>query len=337
MNKQWSTVAERIAHDDAGKVDFISPIREVAMSNTGHIIFPTGNTMREQTFGKLIPNDHALGQLASRVGIPSRYARKCFEEDPSLLEPHFNHWKEKVVEDVEGDKGWLLRAKGDMLRGVLSDRYSKLDNEFIFGALGSTLANGDVVDVKNFDLNDKYLNLRLVFPQLTHNIGTSIKRDDVMVGIHVTNSEVGSSSLRIDSCLFRLVCTNGLIARVGGESLMQQRHVHLTNREMQNRVADAISEALRAGDGIVETFAKSREVKVESPLDVLRDLAKKEKYSKDFTDHLEGSFHVESGETAFHVVNALTLASQKLPMERRLEVEKTAGRVLHNFVTKGKA
>jgi hypothetical protein len=201
-------------------------------------------------------------------------------------------------------------------------------------ALGTNLMNGAIVDVKNFDLNSKYLNLRLMFPNLTHNIGTDIKKDDVMVGIHITNSEVGSSSLRIDSCLFRLVCSNGLIARVGGDSLMQQRHVHLTRGEMENRVADAISQALEAGDGIIEDFARTKEIRVPNVLKTLEKLSKGQKYSDAFTDTLRSSFNSEPGDSAFHLVNAFTHASQTLPFERRLEVETYAGKLMNDFLVR---
>lgn len=336
MKIAWNEVQEQIKHDDQGKMDWTVPIENVRMNGQGIVgdnRFGVGITDQLGLgMNGLTPNEHALGQLASRVGIPARYAKKCYDQDPKLLAGHFNYWTEQLVEDSEKDKQWFLRGKGDELRAVLSDRYSQLDNSFVFEALGHSLHNGSMVDVKNFDLNSKYLNFRVVFPDLSANVGTSINRDDVMVGIHVTNSEVGSSSLRIDSCLFRLVCSNGMIARVGGDSLMQQRHVHLTRQEMENRVADAIGQAMKVGDGLIEKFARTREVTVSNPMKVLEDLAKKQKYSEQFTDTLKSSFNSEPGESAFHIVNAFTHASKSLPFDRRVEVETFAGKVMDNFL-----
>jgi Domain of unknown function (DUF932) len=339
MKQAWQEVANKIDFDDQGKKDWTVPVSQVRMNNMGVIGLRNHDKGTPGQIGinhlGMMPDDHALGQLASRVGIPVRYARKCAEEDGKLLANHFNYWMDQMEEDQEGDKQWLLRGKQDTLRGVLTDKYSQLDNNFVFKGLGYALQNGDVVDVKNFDLNSKYMNFRAVFPELSVNIGTDLKKDDVMVGIHVTNSEVGASSLRIESCLFRLVCSNGLVARVGGQALMQQRHVHLTTYEMQNRVADAIDKALQAGDQIIDRFARTKEIQVPNPLKTLENLAKKQKYSDKFTDTLKNSFNSEPGDSAFHVVNAMTHASQTLPFENRLEVETFAGKVMDDFLMGG--
>jgi Domain of unknown function (DUF932) len=331
---QWEELRGKIALDDEGKVDWTVPIKDVRMNRNGVIgdkRFDAGSLSQIGASKRgVVPNDHAQGQLFSRVGIPAQYGKRCYEEDnKNLIASQFNYWMEnaeKIGKDVEEDKSWLLRGKNDSLRGVLSDKYTQLDNSFVFDALGMALDSGDAVQTSNFFLEDKYLNMRLVFPDLTHNIGTMQKPDDVMVGVHITNSEVGASSLRIDACLFRLVCSNGMIARVGGDSLMMQRHIHLSVNEMQSRVSEAIGKAMQVGDKVVEDFARSREVKIESPLELLKKLAEKQKYSEKFTRQLETSFHEEPGDTAFHVVNALTHASQTLPFERRLEVETYAGK-----------
>jgi hypothetical protein len=331
---QWETLRGKIEQDDAGKVDWTIPVSKVRMNNAGIIgdtRFSSGHLSQIGASNRgVAPNDHALTQLFGRVGIPAQYGKRCFdEENKALISSQFNYWmnhNEKIQRDVEEDKAWLLRGKNDSLRGVLSDKYTQLDNSFVFDALGMALDNGDAVQTSNFFLEDKYLNMRLVFPDLSHNIGTVQTPDNIMVGVHITNSEVGASSLRIDACLFRLVCSNGMIARVGGDSLMMQRHIHLSVNEMQNRVSSAIGQAMKVGDKIVEDFARSREVKIESPLELLKKLAEKQKYSEKFARQLETSFHEEPGDTAFNIVNAMTHAAQTLPFERRLEVETYAGK-----------
>lgn len=326
MKKQWQEVQTRILADDVGKQDFVLPLKDIKLTRG------TVTSVTDMDFPYLSPDDHALGQLSSRVGIPVRYARKCMESNKSMLDSHFNYWINKLDEDTEGAKSWLLRAKRDTLRGVLTDKYSQLDNEFVFDALGVALQKGEIVDVKNFDLTSKLLNFRVVFPDLTMNIGTLQKPDNVMVGIHIVNSEVGASSLRIESCLFRQVCTNGLVVKVGDGALMQQRHVHLTTKEMENRVVDAIDKALQAGDSLIDKFARTRDIKVANPISRLEKLAKNQKYSNKFTDTLKNSFNSEPGDTAFHIINAFTHASQTLPFENRLEVETFAGNVMESFL-----
>ena len=332
MIKQAQELVERVRQDDLGKHDMTIPVQRLVVHRNGDIVVPSIlEGVQNPRYGM---TDHALGQLSTRLGIPTRYAKKCMETSPDLFAQHANFWIER--EEWE-NKSWFVRGQGDMIRAFLSDRYTTLDNHFLVEMLQNVLGSGGIVDIKNLSLDPQYFNLRLVFPELSTNIGTVITKDDIMVGVHITNSEVGSSSLRIDSCLFRLVCSNGLISRVGGESLMQQRHVHLTNSEMENRVAGAITEAIRLGDSTIDSFAKLQDVKVNDPMEEIKRLAKSEKYSDKFVDDLSLSYSIEKGitgnESAYELVNAFTRSAQNMPtFDRRLEVEQFAGKLMERYL-----
>ena len=329
--KTLSEVVSQVKSSDVGKRDFTLPVQEIVVtSRTGRIeiMDSLGNL---QHFNM---NEHALGQLASRLGIPVNYARKCIEENPSLLAQHANHW---INTEQFRDKQWFVRTQGEFARAFLTDKYSTLDNHYVVETLEGILGSSSEIDVKNLSIDPRYFNLRIIFKNLTSNIGTIQKPDNVMVGMHVSNSEVGSSSLRIDSCLFRLVCENGLISRVGGSSLLAQRHAHLTDDEMERRVANAITESVKVGDGAVEKFAKLREIKVADPLEEIKRLAQQEKYSNNFIDDLTMSYAIEKeftrDDSAFTLVNAFTRSAQnKQAFDQRLEVETFAGRLMENYL-----
>ncbi len=333
MIKQAHELVERVRQDDLGKHDITVPVQRIVVADSGNFVVPS-SIEGVHGMGFYGMTDHALGQLSTRLGIPTRYAKKCMETEPELFAQHANYWIER---EEWKDKSWFVRGQGDMIRAVLSDRYTTLDNHFLVEMLQNVLGSGGVVDIKNLSLDPQYFNLRLVFPDLSTNLGTVVTKDDVMVGVHITNSEVGSSSLRIDSCIFRLVCSNGLISRVGGESLMQQRHVHLTNSEMENRVAGAITEAIRVGDSTIDSFAKLQDVKVSDPMEEIKRLAKSEKYSDKFVDDLTRSFSIEKAitgnESAYELVNAFTRSAQNTPsFDRRLEVEQFAGKLMQRYL-----
>lgn len=347
----WKEIREEIERDDVGKHDLTVPIEQLRMNEAGQLFnlelsripqpqspnFSTGFRIARNTEA-LTLNDHALGQLFGRVGIPAQYGRKVMNAEPSMIADHVNYWIEAdKLPNMEShrDREWLIRAKGTMGRAILTDKYTQLDNNFAFGALGSVLNEDDSVKLQGFMLDDRYLNARMTFPSMKVNLGTIQKPDWVFVGIHFRNSEVGCSSVAIDACLWRQVCTNGMIVRVKSKegddrfsSFLQQRHSRISQNELQNRVSDAISKAVNAGDGAIESFAKSREVKVKSPLDLIKELAKKEKYSQAFTDSVQNSFMSEPEETAYGVINAFTHAAQKLPIEQRLDVESFAGKFM---------
>lgn len=326
--RKWNDVLAVVQNDDIGKKDFTITPRDLIMTGSGAIA--EDKFMPSTLINNLYPNDYALGQLATRLGVPVKYAKKLMEQSPQLLAENINYWLREQPED----KDWMLRSKGRELRGLLSDKYVQLDNSFVFNMLNNVLDSGSAVRISNFDLSPTHFNVRLLFPQLNVNIGSLQNRDDVFVGVHITNSEVGASSLRIDSCIYRLVCENGMVSRINGESLMMQRHIHLTQNEMEGRVSEAIGKAMKIGDGIVDNFARSKDIAVENPMKMLEELSKKEKYSKKFEDTLKSSLNSEYGESLFHVVNAMTHASQSLPFDQRLEVEVQAGKVLERGLKK---
>ena len=334
MIKQAQELVERVRQDDMGKHDMTIPVQRIVVHRNGDVVFPELLDGVQGNFGHYGMTDHALGQLSTRLGIPTRYAKKCMETSPDLFAQHANYWIER--EEWE-NKSWFVRGQGDMIRAFLSDRYTTLDNHFLVEMLNNVLGSGGLVDIKNLSIDPQYFNLRLVFPELSTNLGTAVTKDDVMVGVHITNSEVGSSSLRIDSCIFRLVCSNGLISRVGGESLMAQRHVHLTNNEMENRVAGAITEAVKLGDATIDRFARLQDIRVNDPMEEIKRLAKQEKYSDKFVDDLTQSYTIEKAitgnESAYELVNAFTRSAQNTPsFDRRLEVENFAGKLMDKFL-----
>ena len=323
-------VIQRVRQDDIGKVDFNVNSQDLLVTNNGRLHFYAPNDeMQVLNF-----NDHALGQMSTRLGIPTRYARKCMENEPRLYASHANHW---LNQEEQRDKGLFLRTRGDELRAVLSDRYATLDNHYVTEILEQVLGGYAQVDVKGFNLDPRYFNLRLVFSDMNVNLGTSMKKDDVMVGLQITNSEVGSSSLRVDSCLFRLVCTNGLISRIGGQPLLAQRHSNVSDTEMQNRVGKSIVEAVSLGDIAIDKFAKLKEVKVSNAISEIKELAKKQKYSERATDILVDSYSIEKlitgEESAYEVVNAFTrMAQQTQTYDRRLEIETFAGSLMDSYL-----
>ena len=98
--------------------------------------YPTGLTL----------TPWATGQLCQFLGMPTAYFRKC---PPELQDTQFNHWiQERQEENRKAPKAdrWLLRAKGDTLRGVLTERYVRLDHLELFSALSPALSADYEVD-----------------------------------------------------------------------------------------------------------------------------------------------------------------------------------------------
>ena len=252
-------VHETVEADDHGKWDQIVPCRTITM-DYGRLT----STQLDRDTG-LSLSGYAQGQVCARLGMPAPYFRKC---PAPLQDVQFNHWNHQrevgfqlKAADLDPEETWLLRAKGDTLRGVLSPRYTKLDNRQLLEALVPVL-HGKNYGVNFVKVGNESFHLRLVDPNVNRAV---LRGDELMVGIHLANSEVGLRAVTVDALVFRLVCSNGLIRRINSKSLLKPRHIHVSEPRFQEMLESAIGEAVLIAAGFIEQMAMTLKVPVPDP------------------------------------------------------------------------
>lgn len=282
---------------------------------------------------RLTPTNWATGQLCSRLGIPAPYFRKC---PPVLQDVQANYWlreADRLSETREAEdksKRWMLRAKGETLRAVLSERYSPLDNSELLDALMPTLSARYRVDW--FALADEGLHLRIVDPDRAREV---LPDDELSVGIHISNSEVGFRSVTVDALIYRLVCKNGLIRLVKGRSLMRQRHVHLARPRLLASLEEAVASAWNEAEGFLGQVKRTTLMPVDDVEGTIERLGERWHLPKPVQDDVLLSLRREPApvqETVYGVVNALTNVAQRLSDEARYDMEVLAGHVAEQGV-----
>ena len=311
-------VCERVSADDAGKHDNLVPIREVSMQH-GRIYWPGAD---DDGFGFAL-SPWAMGQACTKLGMPAAYFGRCPKE---LQDAQFNHWRglpEELRKKAGGDGGqqWTVRAKGATVRGVLSARYEKLDNRQLLSALLPAL-EGMNYPVKLFDLNDESFHLRLIDPRMSRLV---LPGDPLIVAIHIANSEVGLRAVTIDACIFRQVCSNGMVRKIAGRSMLKQRHIHVATAQFVPLLQDAIAQARLVAAAFIEQMILSTKTVVPDPARAIEVLADAWKLSKQTAEYIRFGLYGESHQdTLYGLVNAVTSAAQKLPVESRFELETLA-------------
>ena len=277
---------------------------------------------------RLTPTPWATGQLCARLGIPASYFRKC----PTILQDvQAMYWlRESAARGINLESRWLLRAKGETLRAVLSERYSPLDHTELVEVLAPFTKAHHQVDW--LDLSDEGLHLRIVDPHRTRDV---LPGDGLSVGIHISNSEVGSRSISIDALVYRLVCTNGLIRLVKGKSLLKQRHVHIGRPRLVAAIEEAVSQAWSEAEGFLEQMKRTTQMPVQDVEGTLERLGEKWHLSKAVQDDLLSSLlrePVQIQETVYGVVNAVTNVAQRLSSDARYDMEVLAGHLAEHGV-----
>lgn len=271
--------------------------------------------------------DWAASQLCTKIGMPYNYFERCPEELRSM---NVNHWLEGA-----SSKEVLLRLRenedANTIRSIASSRYTKFDNHEVVALVDQFLnkLNKDY-EIEMWRNDGDNFHLRMTFDHMATDVGkTPFGQDDIhKVGVHIMNSEVGKSSVRIMPMVYRLVCTNGLMAWRASDDIFSQRHIYINENEMEERVAVAFANALQLGNETIEVLRQSKQVKVSNPLELIDKLAKSEKYSKKFVETVKLAYGKENDGSLFYVVQSLTAAAKELDNDRRIEVEHHASKLL---------
>ncbi len=322
-------VFEAVERDQEGKADFITTLNNLRADEQGNIFFMRaseveGPMKRDMPFDV---TDWAEGQLYGKLGLPAQYFKKVRNEAPDLFMGHFNHWAAKSNGATRIRTRINPGSHDGIIRGVVSDKYSILDNDNVMDALEGILKGRENdFQIETFFMDDKRMHLRLTYLDLARPLGKlpDGSPDHMRIGADIINSEVGASSFNLTKMIWRLICENGLRGWDKEDSFVQ-RHIHLRPVEFRGRVAHAMVNQLHAGREFLEELQKTQEQQIENPFAVIGKLAEEGGFSRTFTDTAKQEF--EGDNTAYGVINSFTRAARELPNERRLEAEKFAGKL----------
>ena len=201
-----------------------SPLMRHATDADGvsHIVVDEGHG--PNTYGV---TDLARRQLADKLKIPFAYFERMRTDQPTLLDSNVNTWLQ-----TESDNR-MLRTLDGKVRAVLSDRYRRLDNFELAEHVLPILQRLPGARFESVELTETKLYLKVVTPQIKFEVAPG---DIVQAGVVVSNSEVGHGTLSVQPLVYRLVCSNGLIA---ADRALRKTHV---------------GKAMDAGDAAVVLF-----------------------------------------------------------------------------------
>jgi hypothetical protein len=237
-----------------------------------------------------------------------------------------HQFKNGIYAGAEKSDYWLLRAKGESLRAVLTDRYTPLDNRTLIEALQKTLPSH--FEVQWLALNEESFHLRLIDPTLSREV---LAGDPIMAGLHISNSECGRRAAVVDSTVFRKVCANGMIRLIRGKNILCQRHVAVSPPHFVALLKQSLSIGLATASDFMEQMEWATKESVRDVEAEMKSLAQHWHLSQSFVGQVQASLKLERAdqqETVFGLVNAVTQAAQTLDAEARYEMEVVAGKLL---------
>ena len=200
-------VVQQINNDVKSKKDYIVTLNalEVTTSNNTYPNLEFTDAPDQYSL-----TDHSMNQLCGKLEIGTQYLRKCLPVSQELVAHNLNFWikntksKELMVRTIERKSDELP----NIARAVCSNRYKRIDNDVVVThSLNKLMDLG--LDIKYINYDRDTLNVTAVNPKVE---GEVSEGDVVQSGVTITNSEIGSGSLMIQPFIYRLVCTNGMVA-----------------------------------------------------------------------------------------------------------------------------
>jgi len=335
-------VRERVRADDAGKWDRVIEPGDLRLQD-GRLRLPRSwQSEASGTARGLKLTDWAVAQMCQKLSIPTAYFRRC---PAPLQDAQVNHWLHRAIEDQAEEakpeqshrhasvteRRWLVRVKADTARGILSERYTRLNNADILECLSPLLAQTPF-QVGWFAVTDESLHLRLFDPRLSREV---LPGDRVVAGLHIGNSEVGKRAITVDALVYRLVCKNGLVRLVKGKSLLHHRHLGFGKGELQVCLDTAMRDALVQSSGFMERLHQATREFVPDVDRAILDLSDEANLSEKVIEQVKAALVQErhsQRDTLYGLVNALTFTAQTLAPDERYSLETLAGRLLENGV-----
>ena len=320
MNVEWTlpTIVDQIESQSSQTWDRVVDPSELRMHG-GELYL----SQLAQPSKHLKPNTWAEGQLCSKLGIPVTYFRRC---PPILKDSQFEYWMDHLYSESRGrTPRLLLRGSEDTLRGVLSERYTCIDNLALIRAIEPLQSIGFAV--KGFELTDVSFHLRLVDPTSYQDAGHD---DPLFAGIHISNSEVGMRTLSVDALVYRQVCTNGLVRLVKNKSIYARKHIGKSPADLIGIVREASVQALALGGKSVSALLQSKEKHVADPEAMAIDIAKSWSLSELVQEGIIHQLSVEPDpNTTYGLINAITAVAQTQTPDERFRIESLAGSLLN--------
>jgi hypothetical protein len=361
------TVGGAVVDDDSKLMDELLQ-RPVKSASTDEAVAGQLNLSMETPKGiELFPiDDHALGQIGNRLGIPRKYVTRLAADHPDMLAWNVNELFKREPENR------LVRTLDGNARAFLSDRYRMMDNfDLAQAVLPSLIKFGAKVTSCNVTANKMYIKAvredmkREVGPPPGHEMGDGTHRffiDTIQAGLMISNSEIGSGKMAVQPASFTEKCTNYAVfestnygrvhlgRKQGGDmeqvawEVFSDATKQKSDEALFSQVRDLVEASMDGSilDKIHENLLKARGQKIEAKVPKVMELAQKQFGLNDeetggVLEHL-----IAGGElTKYGLSNAVTRMSQDVEdYDRATDLEALGGRIIElpqrdwNVITK---
>lgn len=302
---------------DAMLPDHTVHVSDMHMTPAGHLVAPNAPVWRL--------NPWAQRQLATLVGVrwEKWFATTTPEERADEITRRLartpGDLKIRAWRDTTGEAEGVARA-------LVQPTFTPIDDRRIFDRMRAMMKG----------LVEEYRFTAAVFTDSTthytavhaESFDVDGKGDMLRPGWHLRNSEVGASALSLDDHWLRLVCSNGLMVRVGGKRTLYRTHRTIDDDALAAALVIAVGRLPERWKVSFEWMRAAKGLDVPHPDDaVAAILADSSEVPKALVEEARRVVLRDGDRTRFGVVQAITYVahnSNKDP-DVRFAMERLAG------------
>lgn len=312
-------MAQEIERQNAAKRDFIADSRKLSFSHDMETITMKNGGM--EPLGVFPVNTHAHRQTAEHLDVPTKFYDSLRTRHPDLLATTVNALFEREPERR------MVRVLDGRIRALLSDRFRPLDNFDLANAVLPVLSDAPEMRIESTQFTEARFYIKAVFPRIQSQVRVG---DVVQAGIVISNSEIGAGSVSVLPLIYRLLCSNGLIApesgqrryhtgkRIGGAEgeafeMFSDRTRQLDDAAFWAKVQDIVRGVMNQEifEGIVDKLREATGDRISASIaDVIEVTSKHFGYNKKTSDGILSHLAAGGDLTRYGLINAITRQSQ---------------------------
>jgi hypothetical protein len=314
--------------------------RDATETQPAHVTFDLGDTARTI-------HPHALSQIASSAGIPGAYlAELSTAKDGWARELAARILTEHYTNSEAASKRFLVRSVRSQVRGVLSDRFRRLDSRPLLDTFMATCQ-----EIGAMPIDGHASDLRVAMKALMPTIYEPIPNECLCLGVEWGNSDYGSARHSVRAFIYRMWCSNGatledvlsqvhLGRQLGDDIEFSSRTYELDTRASVSALRDVVRGTLgpKKIENLLGTIKAAHEAKIDwkgASGKLAKALTKGELKAAQEAFDSNDVINLPEEKTMWRVSNALSWIAGKTDNEdRKLELQRLAGQVLNNQADK---
>lgn len=283
---------------------------------------------------------HALGQVGERAGVPGAYLAELAAGEPWQRHLAAHTLDECFQNGDAGGKRHLVRSVNGEIRGVLSDKFRRLDSRPLLDAFGEECAKVGAVPV-DAHATDVRVGMKAVLPYVME----PVPGEALALGIEWSNSDFGAGKHAVRAFILRLWCLNGatmedvlshvhLGGKLSDDLELSQRTYALDTRTTVSALRDVVAAQLAPArvQNLLGTIRQAHEQRVEwrgVAGSLAKRLNKKELAAAKEAFDSDDVVNLPPEKTLWRASNALSwIAGRAESEDRKLELQRLAGEII---------